>query len=272
MRVTELELSPAALACLEIAGIHEVDQFAGRRTGELIQRPEFRDGVELYEIACVLSRRGLSLSGHPRHAAAKRRELEMFRLRVIEGLTLEDIGSRFGIKQERVRQLLALHFGMSGIPPAAKRRNAPTPEGDEAQRGMRDQTISGRRRLYLLARVAVTRHYRRPLTLEVVAKALLTSPRQIQRAYAQFGDTSFSEDLHARRMSVAVGLLAKPTIPVSDVARRVGYRSGAHFARAFRSSYGVSPSGFRAELRRTVEEGKAVMSGTAPERAAEVTV
>ena len=52
---------------------------------------------------------------------------------------------------------------------------------------MRSATIETRRRLYLLARVVIARHYRRPLTLTEVAAAVSSSPRQLQRAYAQFG-------------------------------------------------------------------------------------
>lgn len=111
---------------------------------------------------------------------------------------------------------------------------------------MRPDTVSARRRLYLLARVVVARHYRMELTLAMVAGAVASSPRQLQRAYAQFGEMSFSEDLSARRMSVAAELLIEQrAIPVADVARLVGYRQATHFARAFRRRYGLSPADFR---------------------------
>lgn len=111
---------------------------------------------------------------------------------------------------------------------------------------MRAATLARRRRLYLLARVVVQRHYRRELTLARVARALATSPRQLQRAYEQFGQESFREDLCARRMRVAAGLLVdQPAIPIAQVARLVGYRQAPHFARAFRRRYGLAPASFR---------------------------
>ncbi|HEV3284965.1 MAG TPA: helix-turn-helix transcriptional regulator [Solirubrobacteraceae bacterium] len=114
--------------------------------------------------------------------------------------------------------------------------------------GMRPPTLVARRRLYLLARVVVARYYRRPLTLDVVARAIATSPRQLQRAYEQFGEASFSEDLLARRMRAGAELLIdQPAIPVADVARLVGYSRGSHFAAAFRRRYGLSPARFRAQ-------------------------
>lgn len=114
---------------------------------------------------------------------------------------------------------------------------------------MRPGTLTERKRLYLLARVLVARHYRRELTLAAVARALSCSPRQLQRAYAQFGGASFQEDLTARRMAAAAELLAGQSIPVGDVARLVGYSGGSHFARAFRRRYGLSPACFRERAR-----------------------
>jgi AraC-like DNA-binding protein len=111
---------------------------------------------------------------------------------------------------------------------------------------MRAQTLEARQRLYLLARLIVARHYRRPLTVALVAGVLASSPRQLQRAYEQFGESTFSEDLFTRRMAVAAQLLVEQrAIPVSDVARLVGYRQRSHFASAFRRRYGLPPARFR---------------------------
>ena len=111
---------------------------------------------------------------------------------------------------------------------------------------MRETTLPARRRLYLQARLIVARHYRRELTLAAVARALASSPRALQRAYAQFGELSFSEDLRARRLDAAAELLLdQPAIPVRDVARLVGLGHAPHFARVFRGRYGLAPAEFR---------------------------
>ena len=116
---------------------------------------------------------------------------------------------------------------------------------------MHPGTVLARRRLYLLARVVVARHYRRRLTLPVVAGALASSPRQLQRAYEQFGEITFHEDLLARRMAAAAQLLSdQPALAVRDVAHLVGYRQAPHFAKAFRRRYGLNPARFRAQARR----------------------
>jgi AraC family transcriptional regulator, regulatory protein of adaptative response / methylphosphotriester-DNA alkyltransferase methyltransferase len=116
---------------------------------------------------------------------------------------------------------------------------------------VRAHTVEARRRLYLQARVVVARHYRRPLTLPLVAGALASSPRQLQRAYEQFGEQSFHEDLLGRRMDAASALLIEqPAIPVADVARLVGYKQPSHFARLFRHRFGLAPASFRAAARK----------------------
>jgi AraC-like DNA-binding protein len=132
-------------------------------------------------------------------------------------------------------------------------------------------TRRARRRLYLLARVVVARHYRRRLTLAVVARALSSSPRQLQRVYAQFGEQSFHEDLLARRMTAAAQLLIEqPGIAVQDVARLVGYRQAPHFARAFRRRYGLSPARFRATARANAAAGRIAARGEAADSAAKI--
>ncbi len=239
MHITELDLSAAARLCLEAADIYEVDRLLEHGTGRLIQRPEFSKGAELYEIVRELHRRGLTFARPGGHIQGER-ELEMFRLRAVVGLSLDEIAERFNLSRGRVHQLLRLHFRLDAVPPATR---AHRPQAT----CHRPHTLKDRHRLYLLARVAIKRYYRRPITVEDVAKALASSPRQLQRVYSQFSDSTFHEDLTARRMDDAVELLSRPAIPVQDVSRRVGYCQPSHFARAFRRRYGVSPSDFRAK-------------------------
>jgi AraC family transcriptional regulator of adaptative response / methylphosphotriester-DNA alkyltransferase methyltransferase len=259
MRLTDLALSPAARASLEAAGIHDVEQLAQQPLPELIERPEFRNGVELFDVVCELHRHGLTpFARYGRHRQTAR-EREILRLRVVKGMTLDEIAATLNLHRERIRQLLRLHFRFVGAPPAARARR------DERRafgRGetMRANTLRERYLLYLGARLVIQRRYATPLNIEVVAKAVATSPRQLQRAYAEFGEGSFHDDIAARRMTAAAVLLSRETVPIPDVARRVGYRAPAHFARMFRRRYGVSPSTFRAEVRRA--ERSEVLGGS----------
>jgi AraC-like DNA-binding protein len=110
---------------------------------------------------------------------------------------------------------------------------------------MQAHDIHQQQRLRLLASAIVAQHYRRPLTLTSVARALSSSPRTLQRAYSR-AESSFSEDLVMVRMAAARQLLIEqPHIPVADVARLVGYSKATHFARAFRRRYGIAPALYR---------------------------
>ena len=56
------------------------------------------------------------LPSTPRH--------ELVRLRMIDGLTFDQIGQQVGLSKERVRQVLRAHYGLRIQPPAvgARRR------------------------------------------------------------------------------------------------------------------------------------------------------
>jgi AraC-like DNA-binding protein len=116
---------------------------------------------------------------------------------------------------------------------------------------VRANTFRERHRLYLLARVVVARQHRHSdLTLAAVARVLCCSTRALQRAYAQFGERTFHEELVARRMAAAAQLLCERDLPIGEVMRLVGYRHPAHFAATFRRRYGLSPGRFRERVRR----------------------
>jgi AraC family transcriptional regulator, regulatory protein of adaptative response / methylphosphotriester-DNA alkyltransferase methyltransferase len=78
-----------------------------------------------------------------------------------------------------------------------------------------------------------------------IARRVASSRRQLQRAYAEIGGTTFREHLTRVRMQRAAELLARRSMTVREVARRVGYRQPAQFAKAFRRYQGQAPSAFR---------------------------
>jgi AraC-like DNA-binding protein len=104
------------------------------------------------------------------------------------------------------------------------------------------ESLSG---LYRESCAIVLRHYRRPLTVAVVARALASSPRQLQRAFEEVGETTFSAYLREVRLRNAAELMARQPLTVRQVALLVGYRQPAHFAKAFRRRFGVTPARYR---------------------------
>jgi AraC-like DNA-binding protein len=117
--------------------------------------------------------------------------------------------------------------------------------GRRNQRMQRTATIELRTSLYDDATAIVAREYGADLALDDIARRVASSRRQLQRAYKEIGDTTFREHLTAVRMERAAELLGSRSLTVRDVARRVGYRQPAQFAKAFRRHHGMSPSAYR---------------------------
>ena len=74
-----------------------------------------------------------------------------------------------------------------------------------------------------------------------MARRVATSRRQLQRAFAEAGETSFRTYLQRVRMDRAAELLRGSDAPVNEVASAVGYRQPAQFAKAFRRHHGGPP-------------------------------
>jgi transcriptional regulator GlxA family with amidase domain len=111
---------------------------------------------------------------------------------------------------------------------------------------VRATTVQRRRALFQEAREVLARRFGDPdLALATVAHEIATSRRQLQRAFAEVGGTSFSRELQRIRMVRAAQLLADGSLPVHSVAGAVGYRQAAQFAKVFRRHHGKQPSAFR---------------------------
>jgi AraC family transcriptional regulator, regulatory protein of adaptative response / methylphosphotriester-DNA alkyltransferase methyltransferase len=114
----------------------------------------------------------------------------------------------------------------------------------------RPSTTKLRTSLFEEAVAIVEREFADDLALDDIARRVATSRRQLQRAYAEVGGTTFRGHLTAVRMGQAGELLRRENLTIREVAARVGYRQPAQFAKAFRRHHGAAPSGFRAAERR----------------------
>ena len=124
----------------------------------------------------------------------------------------------------------------------------------------RPATIAQRTALFEDATAVVHTAYGERLSLDEVARRIATSRRQLQRIYAEIGNTTFRDQLTEVRMDRAGRLLAADgnrSLTVRDVAARVGYRQPAQFAKAFRGHHGVSPSEYRGGVRGPVAQDHA---------------
>lgn len=112
----------------------------------------------------------------------------------------------------------------------------------------RGTTIERRRAILRDAvRLIEAEHRSRNLTVEHVAHHVATSPRQLQRCFTELSDETFSHCVQRVRLERAAQILrVVPRAPIRVVAGHVGYSQPAHFAKTFRSRYGVTPREYRA--------------------------
>jgi AraC-like DNA-binding protein len=112
----------------------------------------------------------------------------------------------------------------------------------------RPATIRLRASLFEDAAAILADEYANDVSLDEVARRVASSRRQVQRAFAEVGGTTFREHLTRVRMERAAQLLsAGASLTVREIANRVGYRQPAQFAKAFRRHLGVAPSEYRSD-------------------------
>jgi AraC family transcriptional regulator, positive regulator of tynA and feaB len=130
-----------------------------------------------------------------------------------------------GVVAEQVASLLAL----AGGPLAVKGASRP------------DQ-LSGR-----LLRALRDRYHEIGLTPAAIARDLGISARYLHHLFAR-QSTTFGRELVRVRLERARDLLTDPRsadAPIGDVAARCGFAEASHFARCFRSTFGIAPSDYR---------------------------
>ena len=82
------------------------------------------------------------------------------------------------------------------------------------------------------------------MSLGLTAAIIGTSPRTLQRRLAERG-SSFSHVHQGVRFRNAQRLLEDPRVPLTEIAKRLGYTDLANFIRAFKRWTGVGPNEYR---------------------------
>jgi AraC-like DNA-binding protein len=110
-----------------------------------------------------------------------------------------------------------------------------------AARPPRGHTVRARAVIVHGAAAYIAERIADAVRLEDCARALYTSPRQLQRALSDHG-TTWRRLLRDIRMREAARQLGGLDRPVGEVAGAVGYADPGQFAKTFRRVYGVPPS------------------------------
>jgi AraC family transcriptional regulator len=108
----------------------------------------------------------------------------------------------------------------------------------------------------VLARVLqlIDQRFNEPLRVEDLGKHACLSPFHFARMFKISVGQAPHAYLTTKRMQHARQLLADSSVPIAEVARRVGFRTQAHFSGVFRKQVGVTPGQFRRQHRNTTPQ------------------
>ena len=105
--------------------------------------------------------------------------------------------------------------------------------------------VRGQADAYLRIAEYVNLHYAEPLDNGTLAERFGYHPKYIAQLFTRHTGTSLHQYLLKVRLRNAIFLLQTTQLPVSEVARRVGFASASYFSEYFRRCTGYPPSAFR---------------------------
>ena len=218
-------------------------------------RAQARDGATLGGMetgAYVLARAGL-LDGHK--ATTHWQDLSAFAERFPKVTVVPD---RFVIARERMTsggalptldlmlELLRRRHGLSlAIAVSSMFIYEQEYAGRDPQHMVSVGRLSWQDPVLLRAIRAMEEHIEEPLTIAAVAKQAGVGPRELSRRFAVKLGTSPKTYYTDLRLTLGRRLLDHTERAVSDIALTCGFGSGSAFARAFRATFGTSPSDLR---------------------------
>ncbi|CAG7642901.1 helix-turn-helix domain-containing protein [Paenibacillus allorhizosphaerae] len=91
----------------------------------------------------------------------------------------------------------------------------------------------------------INEHYPEPLSLKGISEHFHISPYYLCRIFKEATGFTLIEYIQRLRVHEAQKLLQSTQLPVSGVAEQVGFDSGTHFGRVFKSVSGMSPLQYR---------------------------
>ena len=118
-----------------------------------------------------------------------------------------------------------------------------------AQQGQRvrraESTRSAHRRLANDAAAYLATHFKEPLSVASVAKAMASSPYHLCRVFKRETGRSLHQHLTQLRLRASLAALAEHSPDLATVGLDYGFASHSHFSAAFNRAFGMTPSQFR---------------------------
>ena len=88
------------------------------------------------------------------------------------------------------------------------------------------------------------------ITIEALAKGFLMNTTTLKDGFKALYGTSIAAHIKEHRMEKAAWLLQEGTLPISEIARQVGYTSQSKFSAVFKGHYGVTPLEYRKNMQK----------------------
>lgn len=86
-------------------------------------------------------------------------------------------------------------------------------------------------------------------SIQSLSERVFIHPVYLSGAFKKRTGLTVGEYQKKVKLSHAVGLLIKTSLPINDIALRCGFFDNAHFGHFFKSVYGISPGKFRLALK-----------------------
>lgn len=99
--------------------------------------------------------------------------------------------------------------------------------------------------LFHAARVHLLADLKQAPDLQKLARLVGTNTKRLNEAFKVCAGVTVFDYLREERMREARQLLGRTSLPIAEIACRVGYRTSANFATAFKERFGLSPSHYR---------------------------
>ena len=88
-------------------------------------------------------------------------------------------------------------------------------------------------------------HLDERLTIDFLSRQFHVNATTLKSVFKSVYGSSLAAHIREHRMERAAQLLSETTLPVAEIARRVGYDNQSKFSSSFRSEYGVLPRDWR---------------------------
>ncbi len=98
----------------------------------------------------------------------------------------------------------------------------------------------------------IREHYREPLDNRQLAAWAGYHEYHLNRLFLRYTGKSLHQYILSCRLNEAKRLLLSTSLPLSEIAERTGFCSGAHFSSCFKKENGISPRQYRSQFRGSI--------------------